>query len=198
MWFAYVVNRIMENCKLLCKEQCRGCQQNWKSAFLHQHEQLSLLEKIEKYLDPVRGNFLGVELDDLFVNFTQNENITTARKKELIDQTRSIILNATPQSLYYGRWMTVEYELIFRDMFVIRRQKRLANKNTSDIQQSSIRRKRRRLDCRISKPHLQNAAKESVDSDFKKLKQSNKENTSRNPVTEVKSLEHILREELDK
>ena len=81
IWIAYVVNHIIESCKRQCMDQCQGCQINWKSAFLHQHEQLSLLEKIETYFDSVRGNLLGEELEGLFKHFTQNESISTSRKK---------------------------------------------------------------------------------------------------------------------
>ena len=58
VWFAYVVNHIMESCKRRCMDRCQGCQIKWKSAILHQHEELSLLEKIEQNLDSVRGNLL--------------------------------------------------------------------------------------------------------------------------------------------
>ena len=118
VWVAYVINNIMDNCKRLCKEHCKGCQLKWDSIFLHQHEQLSLLEKIEKYFDSVRGNLLGDELEGLFKHFAQNESISTYRKKEMLEQTRILILYATPHSLFYGRWITVEHELIFRDMFI--------------------------------------------------------------------------------
>ena len=120
VWFAYVVNHIMDRCRVICKEHCKGCQLKWKSAFLHQHEQLSLLEKVDLYLEQVRGNLLGVELESLYRRFTKTEPLSTP-KEELLQQTTSIIHHATPRSLYYGRWMTVEHDIIFHNMFMKRK-----------------------------------------------------------------------------
>ena len=188
-------------------DQCQGCQINWKSAFLHQHEQLSLLEKIEKYFDSVRGNLLGDELEGLFKHFTQNESISTSRKKELLEQTRILILYATPHSLFYGRWMTVEHELIFRDMFIKRRRRRRDAKNAKSIkvnenalQSSSIKRRRRHLDYspRIVKPRLRDAARDVIGQASKKLIENivpAEANTIRNPP--VGSIEQLLWKELE-
>ena len=125
VWFAYVVNHIMDKCIVISKEHCEGCQLKWKSAFLHQHEQLPLLKKVELYLDQVRGNFLGIELESLYKIFIKDETLSTP-KEELLQQTASIIYHATAQSLYYGRWMTVEHDIIFQNLFLKR--KRNANK----------------------------------------------------------------------
>ena len=117
VWFAYVVNHIMDKCIVISKEHCEGCRLKWKSAFLHQHEQLPLLKKVELYLDQVRGNFLGIELESLYNIFIKDETLSTP-KEELLQQTASIIYHATPQSLYYGRWMTVEHDIIFQNLFL--------------------------------------------------------------------------------
>jgi len=119
-WFAYVANYIMDRCIALCKDHCNGCRLKWGSAFLHQHEQLALLEKIELYLDQVRGKLLGIELESLYKVFTKNETLSTP-KEELLQQTTFIIHHATPRSLYYGRWMTVEHDIIFHNMFMKRK-----------------------------------------------------------------------------
>ena len=125
-WFAYVVNHIMDKCIVMCKEHCKGCQLKWKSAFLHQHEQLPLLDKIELYLDQVRGSLLGIELESLYKIFTKDETLPTP-KEELLQQTASIINHATPRSLYYGRWMTVEHDFIFKNIF-LKQKRRKRNK----------------------------------------------------------------------
>ena len=120
VWFAYVVNHIINKCIDMSKEHCQGCKLKWKSAILHEHEQLSLLQKLELYLDPVRGKFLGKGLESLYKIFNKSEPLSTP-KKELLDQTKSILLFATPQSLYYGRWMTIEHEIIIQNIFMKRK-----------------------------------------------------------------------------
>ena len=107
----------------MSKEHCQGCKLKWKSAILHEHEQLSLLQKLELYLDPVRGKFLGIGLESLYKIFNKSEPLSTP-KKELLDQTKSVLLFATPQSLYYGRWVTVEHEIIIENIFMKRKRNR--------------------------------------------------------------------------
>ena len=184
----------MQNCKRLSKEQCRGCQLKWKSAILHQHEQLSLLEKIERHLDSVRGDLLGVELEGLFKRFTQSETISASRKKELLNQTKTLILYATPPSLYYGRWMTVEYEIAFRDMFAKRRRERRDTKKAKalDAEQSTLKSSnfatKRRRRCQPLDFCSPPAVTESKSYDSSPILQSS--------TIEEKSVEQLLWEEL--
>ena len=110
----------MDRCIALCKDHCQGCLLKWKSGFLHDHEQLPLLDKLELYLEPVRGKLLGGELESLYRLFTKNETLSTP-KNELLKQTQSIISHATPRSLYYGRWITIEHDIIFQNIFMKRK-----------------------------------------------------------------------------
>ena len=117
VWFAYVINNVMIKCKNICEERCQACKSKYKSPILHDHEQMSLLQKIECYLDEVRGNLLGNELENMFKKLSWYEKSIKPDKTELIDQIKNILLHATPQSLYYGRWYTVEHEVFLRDLF---------------------------------------------------------------------------------
>ena len=160
-WLAYIMDLIVDNCKRECKKQCKGCQLQWKSTFLHQHEQLSILEKVEKHLNSARGHLLGINLEYLFQMFTQNESISACKGKELLDQTRSTIIYATPQSMY---------RFISRDMAkrILNPKKRKASETQqNDPKSPDIVRKRRHQPLeyspsKIVKPHLQNAANEIV------------------------------------
>ena len=135
VWFAYVVNHLMDRCMTVCKDNCQGCQLKWKSAFLHQHEQLPLLKKIELHLDEVRGNLLGIGLESLYKIFIKDETLSTP-KEELLQQTIAIIHHETPHSLYYGRWMTVEHDIIFQNMFL--KQKRNKRKKLEVAEATQI------------------------------------------------------------
>ena len=78
IWFAYVINHIFEKSKQLAEERCNGCKLKLKSSILHEHEQITLLEKIETYLSEIRGNLLGYELENLFKRFShQEKNVKT-------------------------------------------------------------------------------------------------------------------------
>ena len=172
-WFAYIIDLIVDNCKRECKKQCKGCQLQWKSSFLHQHDQLSILGKVEKHLDSARGHLLCMNLEYLFHEFlcTQNEAISTSKEKELLDQTRCIIIYATPQSMY---------RFISRGNMAkrISNPKKRKSSETQPIDSKSPdvvkkRRERRQpLECspsKIANPHLQNAAKDIVTQASKKL-----------------------------
>ena len=126
----------MDRCIALCKDHCRGCLLRWKSGFLHEHEQLSLLDKLELYLELVREKLVGGELESLYKLFTKNETLSTP-KNELLEQTQSMISHASPRSLYYGRWITIEHEIIFQNIFMKRKRnikKREHKKNLSHKQ----------------------------------------------------------------
>ena len=117
-WFAYVINNVIIKCKNISEERCQACLLKYKSLILHEHEHMSLLQKIECHLDEVRANVLGNELEKMFKKFSYYEKTIKTDKKELIEQIKNIILYATPQSIYYGRWYTTEHELFLRDLFI--------------------------------------------------------------------------------
>ena len=123
IWYAYVVNHIMDKSIALSKEHCQGCQLKWKSGFLHAHEQSPLLYKLETHLETVRAALLAGELESLYKVFTKNETLTLP-KEEALEQTRKLLSHATPSSLYYGRWVTVEHDIIFQEMFMKKKRAR--------------------------------------------------------------------------
>ena len=153
---------------------------------------------------------LGVKLGGILKHFEQSETLSMAGKKELLNQTRTLILYDTHQSLYYGRWMTVEHELIFRDMFIKRRRKtrdiKKAKANEvqpNELQSSSRCKKHKRLHLdnspsRTVIPYLQNIASDIVEKASNKCKiPSNiEENIPRNSPSDVESIEQLLWKEL--
>jgi len=132
VWHAYVVNHIMEKSIALGKEHCQGCQLKWKSGFLHVHEQSPLLYKLETHLDTIRTTLLAGGLESLYNVFTKNETLALA-KEEVLEQTRTLISHATARSLYYGRWVTVEHDIIFESMFMKRKRNRKVEKRSANF-----------------------------------------------------------------
>jgi len=131
IWYAYVVNHIMDKSLSLSKEHCQGCQLKRKSGFSHEHEQSPLLYKLECYLDTIRAALLTGELENLYNMFTKNETLALS-KEEALEQTRTLISHATARSLYHGRWVTVEHDTISEDTFRkrkrVRKQEKIAFK----------------------------------------------------------------------
>ena len=137
VWYAYVINNVIIKCKNICADRCQACQSKYKSPVLHDHEQLSLLQKIECFLDEVRGDVLGSELDNMFKKLSHYEKSIKPNKSELIEQVRNILLHATAASLYYGRWYTLEHEVFLRDLFSKPSTMRKMKSKTQTIRKSS-------------------------------------------------------------
>lgn len=131
-WFGYVIDDLITTCVNLSKERCEGCQLNLSSAILHTHEQATLLEKIENFLSEARSNLLGYQLEGLFQKFSRyhKEAKLKAIRENLLQEIRTIISVATPQSLYFGRWITVERDNIFKDMIKKRKHAKVKEEAT--------------------------------------------------------------------
>ena len=131
-WFGYVIDDLITTCVNLSKERCEGCQLNLSSAILHTHEQATLLEKIDNFLSEARSNLLGYQLEGLFQKFSRyhKEAKLKAIRENLLQEIRTIISVATPQSLYFGRWITVERDNIFKDMIKKRKHAKVKKEAT--------------------------------------------------------------------
>ena len=53
---SYIVETFVRESMIICQKECPGCRDDMKSAVLHLHHQLSLLEKFKKYFEQIRGN----------------------------------------------------------------------------------------------------------------------------------------------
>ena len=129
-WFGYVIDHLITTCVDLSKERCEGCQLNLSAAILHTHEQATLLEKIDNFLSEARSNLLGYQLEGLFQKFSRYYKEAKAIREKLLQEIRTIISVATPQSLYFGRWITVERDNIFKDMIKKRKHAKVKKEAT--------------------------------------------------------------------
>jgi hypothetical protein len=196
IWFAYVINNVIENCRMLSMEHCKGCQLKLKSSILHEHEHLSLKEKIETHLQSVRKN-LDVELQALFREFKQDEVISTYEKLEILTATQTLIQYATPQSLYYGCWMNIENEFIIRKK-CIRINRKRKNDNKAQSIKSKMYHHKKQKSSQSSKKKHPNAIK-PTDVSNKKYSGNTivEETTPINASQQIPSIEEILWEELN-
>ena len=118
-WLGYLTYATIEKCVSLSKEYCPGCIQGLISSLLHDHQQASLLNKIETYLNESRG-LLSSKLDELFTDFLKHMKRSTIEeeKQTLITNGRNFLFIVTPLSLYYGRFLTEEkYSALFTESY---------------------------------------------------------------------------------
>ena len=118
-WLGYLTYATIEKCVSLSKEYCPGCIQGLISSLLHDHQQASLLNKIETYLNESRG-LLSSKLDEMFTDFLKHMKRSTIEeeKQTLITNGRNFLFIVTPLSLYYGRFLTEKkYSALFTESY---------------------------------------------------------------------------------
>ena len=118
-WWGYLTHIVIEKCVALSKEKCPGCAQGFKTSLLHVHQQASLLNKIETYLNESRG-LLSSNFDEMFADFRKRVEfeVTEDEKQVLITSGRSFLFIVTPPSLFYGRFLTEEkYSTLFAESY---------------------------------------------------------------------------------
>ena len=108
-WYSFITTLTVTKCLTLCKERCPVCSNNMASPVLHEHLQLSMLEKIERHLFEARG-VMSSKFDEIIAQFmnTLEQNFDEEERSEFITMGRSFLLSNTPQSLYFGRFVTEE------------------------------------------------------------------------------------------
>ena len=106
-WIAYLCEQIIRQSSQKCISDCPGCNDKLYSPLLHLHEQLSLLDKVRKYFQEIRGSILH----DMEFHYTVFENklphSDDKKKDKLIylNIARNFVLTATPDSIYFGRFL---------------------------------------------------------------------------------------------
>ena len=106
-WVAYLCEQIIRQSSQKSISDCPGCNDKLHSPILHLHEQLSLLDKLRKYFQEIRGSILH----DMEFHYTIFENklphSDDKKKDKLIylNIARNFVLTATPDSIYFGRFL---------------------------------------------------------------------------------------------
>jgi len=108
LWVGFLSGALMDKCINICLEQCNACKAELKLPILHLHNQLSLLEKFKAYLDEARGVLLVKinEIYDAVESKLPHSNDKVMDKEIYCNNARFYLLNATPESLFYGRHIT--------------------------------------------------------------------------------------------
>ena len=105
---------------------------------LHDHEKDSLLDKMLCFLDIARGDLTIKDLEALFLKFSKNDTSIRKHKAQWIQEIRSIMLLGSAHSLFYGRWMTIEYDIAIRDMTHTKKRKTRKRSTTKTEVSESI------------------------------------------------------------
>ena len=107
-WLAFLSEAFVRESMSLCMKECSGCKDDMKSAILHLHHQMSLLDKLKLYFEKVRGEMLA-KIPMFYLKFEKklphSEDLSKDRNI-YCEVARSFLMTCTAETLYYGRYIT--------------------------------------------------------------------------------------------
>ena len=106
-WVGFLTENVIRKCVLWSLADCPGCQDGMKNDILHQHHQLSLLDKVQKHFEKARGEVLG-SLPTLYKIFSLSLPHSPDLKKDALiycNLGKTFLLTSSPQALYFGRYI---------------------------------------------------------------------------------------------
>ena len=106
-WIAYLCEHIVRQSSQKCISDCPGCNDKLHSTILHLHEQLSLLDKLRKYFQEIRGSILH-DIESYYTVFENKLPHSDDKKKDkliYLNIARSFLITATSDSVYFGRYL---------------------------------------------------------------------------------------------
>ena len=118
MLYGYLTGVMVQTCCDLAMQNCCGCKVNLKSPLLHTHEQMSLLDKIHLYLNEVRGDILpkvNMVYDNVKDKLPRSDD-EVKDKENFVNLARWFLQTATPELLYYARYLTDQNDHVVHEL----------------------------------------------------------------------------------
>ena len=103
-WLGYVTSDFVRRCVDESLANCHGCRDGKISSLLHTHHQLGLKEKIKHHMESVRGTLIP-QIPSLYDEFRLKIEDSNMDKNAYVTNARFFLISATPESLYYGRYL---------------------------------------------------------------------------------------------
>ena len=106
-WIAFLCEQIVRQSSQKCISDCPGCNEELHSPLLHLHEQLSLLDKLRKYFQEIRGSIIH-DIESYYTVFENKLPHSDDRKKDkllYVNIARNFLITATSDSVYFGRYL---------------------------------------------------------------------------------------------
>ena len=107
-------------------KKCPGCEDKLFSPVLHLHNQLSLLDKMKNYFETVRASLL-TSLDALYEQFESklpHSDDEETDRHIYTNNARIFLITASPETIYYGRYMNDMIDSYINEAFKVKRKKR--------------------------------------------------------------------------
>ena len=120
-WIAFLCEHIVQKSIKISKDNCQGCRDGMQSPILHLHEQQSLIDKIRNAFEQARGAII-LNIEAYYKQFESKHPHSDDKKKDKIiycNLARTFLLTATPESLYFGRYLSAENDGYVAEVFNI-------------------------------------------------------------------------------
>ena len=125
-WIAYLCEQIIRQSSQRSIADCPGCNAKLYSPLLHLHEQLSLLDKLRKYFQEIRGSILH-DTEFHYTVFDNKLPHSDDKKKDkliYLNIARNFLLTATSDSVYFGRFLDESNDSFINEAFTKKKGKK--------------------------------------------------------------------------
>ena len=128
-WLGFLCEVVIRQCLQLSLLRCPGCEDGIKSSILHLHAQQSLLDKLKRYFEEVRGEILPTitELYEQFQSKLPHSDNLEKDKECYVSCARQFLLTITVESLYFGRYVNSFNDGVISEAFIIPKRSRKPN-----------------------------------------------------------------------
>ena len=103
-WLGYITAEFIRRCVNESLVKCHGCRDGKISPLLHTHHQHGLKDKVVFYMEMVRGLMIPL-IPSLYEEFKLKVGGSIMDKDAYVTNARFFLISATPESLYYGRFI---------------------------------------------------------------------------------------------
>ena len=104
-WYGYITAEFVRRCVDESLANCHGCRDEKISPLLHIHHQLGLKDKLIYHMESVRGAIIPL-ISTLYEEFRLKVVDANMDKDAYVTNVRFFLISATPESLYYGKYLT--------------------------------------------------------------------------------------------
>lgn len=125
-WLGFLTETFIREAMTNCEQECPGCRDGMRSAVLHLHQQLSLLDKLRKYFEQIRGDLLTKILTfySQFQMKLPHSDDLDKDKSIYCGVARSYLITCTAETIYYGRYVTEATDSFIAEAFEIPKPKK--------------------------------------------------------------------------
>ena len=104
-WYGYITAEFVRRCVDESLTSCHGCRGGKISPLLHMHHQRGLKDKLIHHMESVRGALIPL-IPTLYEDFKLKVTDANMDKDAYVTNARFFLISVTPESLYYGRYLT--------------------------------------------------------------------------------------------